>query len=53
MQNLHFNYSCNIFYLSMGVSDQDIKSKCTASSYTLILNVLELKFQGIPWRSNG
>ena len=37
---------------SAWVSDQDIKSKCTASFYTLILSVLELKFQGVPWRSS-
>ena len=49
---MHFNYSCDILYLGMCVSDQDIKSKCTVSFYTLISSVLELKFQGIPWWSS-
>ena len=40
-------------YLRVGVSDQDIKSKCTVSFYTLIPSVLEIKFQGILWQSSG
>ena len=51
MQNFHFILIT--LYLRMGVSDQDLKSKCTASFYTLIPSMLEIKFQGILWQSSG